>query len=115
MLSLAACGDSSADIIKKKDGKTYIVLPDSKQEIACYDYCEVYLDEVDAELLKAAEKKISEDVSEYDDDVMFDITAEDGELYLYSEVIVYVDESETSDDLCGGDHIHKVFKERITK
>ena len=114
MLSLAACGDSSADIVKKKDGKTYIVLPESKQEVHCYEMYEAYLDEVDAGLLKAAEKKITKEALEYADKVVFGLVESDGELFLYTEVIVELDESETTDDICG-DHEHKMFQERITK
>ena len=113
VLILVGCGNSSIDIIKK-DGKKYIVLPESKQEVHCYEMYEAYLDEVDAGLLKAAEKKITKEALEYADKVVFGLVESDGELFLYTEVIVELDPSETTDEECG-DHEHKMFKERITK
>ncbi len=114
LLTLAGCNTSADGLFTKKDGKTYLVLPDSKAEVYFPDEYEKYSDEIDAELLKTAEKKIRDEASEYTDDIKFNLQDYDDELYLYTEFIVELDPSETTDDECG-DHNHMTYRERITK
>ncbi len=117
VLSLAGCGEEKQELIVKEGDKTYLVLPESKERVLVPDYCSAYLEKIDGELVKAAEKKVCEEASEYidEDDIFFSVSSYDDGLYLCTEHILYVDESERSDDLCGGDHVHKIFKGIIAK
>ena len=117
MLPLAGCGDDTHDFAVKEGGMTYLVLPESKERVELPDYYAERIGEVDAELLKTAEKNVREEAAEYmeADEIRFQVSEYDGELYLCVEHILYVDESEQSDELCGGDHVHKIFKGIITE
>ena len=114
LLTLVGCNTVMDEYLTKKNGETYLVLPDSKAEVHFPNGYEKYLEKIDMELLKAAEKKIRDEALEYTDEVVFILQDEEGELYLYTEIIVELDPSETTDEECG-DHEHKIFKERITK
>ena len=117
VLMFAGCGEEKQDLIVKEGDNTYLILPESKVKVNIPPYCSTYIEKIDAELVKTAEKKIRDDASEYiePDDIYFSVAAYDDGLYLCTEHILYVDESEKSDDLCGGDHIHKIFKGIIAK
>ena len=110
LLSGVGCNGVS-DYLTEENGQQYLILPTSKQKVTVYEEHMPYLEKIDADLLKAAEEKITEEVARYTEDVEhFYLQKEDGHLLLCVEVIVDV-ENPTSFT----DHEHKFFKERITK
>ena len=109
----------------EEDGDQYLVLPVSGQRVLIWDNQKPYVKDIDGNLLKAAEEKITEEVSGYSDNGGFDLQVYEGYLCLYVEVIVKLDPPSpdipvdgTADyvlDGCGIDHEHRFFSERITK
>ncbi len=111
LLSFVGC-NAQNDISKyltKKDGEQYLILPVSKEEICVWDEEEAkYLKRIDVGMLKAAEKKIAAEVSQYNDETpSYFIDVWEGYLCLGVELIVYTED--------GADHDHVFFRERITK
>lgn len=119
-LLLTAC---SAARITKEDGKSYLVLPVSKEKVEIDDDYASYVKDIDGYLLKTAEEKIGEKISLYPENSDFYLETYDGYLCLCVEVIVQLDPPAPSIDGsdeyvmrgCGIDHDHKFFSERITK
>ena len=113
LFSFVGCGQNDiSKYLKKKDGEQYLILPISKEEINVWDEDEVkYLKHIDVDLLKKAEKKISADAAQHEEDPHFYLDFEDGYLCLCAEVIVHFEEPTEN----GMDHEHVFFKERITK
>lgn len=116
-ISLGGC--NNLDLIEV-NGKQYLVLPISKEKVLVWEHEKEYLDDVNLDLLKAAEEKILSQTAQYEDDPNFSLTymEDEGYLCLSAEVIVRFDPPSTSETLppgCGKDHEHKFFHERITK
>ena len=109
----------------EEDGDQYLVLPVSGQRVMIWDNQKPYVKDIDGNLLKAAEEKITEEVSGYSDNGGFDLQVYEGYLCLYVEVIVKLDPpapdisvdgtEEYEMQGCGIDHEHRFFRERITK
>lgn len=109
----------------EEDGDQYLVLPVSGQRVMIWDNQKPYVKDIDGNLLKAAEEKITEEVSGYSDNGGFDLQVYEGYLCLYVEVIVKLDPpvpdisvdgtEEHEMQGCGIDHEHRFFRERITK
>ncbi len=119
-LFLSAC---SAVRTTKEDGKSYLILPVSGEKVEIDDDYASYVKDINADLLKAAEEKISEKISLYPEKSDFYLETYDGYLCLCVEVIVKIPPPAPSVDGteeyemqgCGIDHEHKFFRERITK
>lgn len=92
-------------------------MPISKEKVRVSNSYTQYLDDIDLDLLKAAEKKIREELSQYSDtQVDFYLQDREGYLYLIAEIIVDITPPSGAEDSgCGIDHEHKFFEERITK
>ena len=113
LFSFVGCSQNDiSKYITKKDGEQYLILPISKKEISVWDEEEAkYLKYIDVDLLKKAEKKISADAAQHEEDPHFYLDFEDGYLCLCAEVIVDLEEPDKN----GMDHKHVFFKEKITK
>ncbi len=108
-----------------EDGDQYLVLPVSGERVLIWDNQKPYVKDIDGYLLRAAEEKITEEVSGYSNNGGFDLQVYKGYLCLYVEVIVKLDPPApdisvdgTADYVlngCGIDHEHRFFSERITK
>lgn len=108
--------DTNADTpvcLTEEDGTYFITLPVSGEKVAVYPEQKQYVSQIDTELLLTAERSLTEQVSEYDNNSGFYLQVDDGALYLYVEVIVQLDYT-GNEGGCGFDHDHKFFKERIT-
>ncbi len=116
MLALLGC---SGDFVVKDNGNRYLLLPGSGVKVRLDEDDLKLTRDIDEELLKAAESKIYENLSEYTDTPEFFVFGLEGELYLGAEEIVEYDPPHTSDDGaeagCGIDHDHKYFEYQITK
>lgn len=109
--------ENISDYLIEEDGKQYLILPISKEKVRVSNSYTQYLDDIDLDLLKAAEKKIREELSQYSDtQVDFYLQDREGYLYLTAEIIVDITPPSGAEDSgCGIDHEHKFFEERITK
>ena len=131
MLSLAGCDhqpsgqeavstisetNSISEYLIEENGKQYLILPISKGKVKVWDEQTQYLDDIDLDLLRAAEKRISEAISPYSNHSDLYLQVDDGHLCLYAEVIIDIDPAgaESGEAGCGIDHEHKFFGERIT-
>ena len=112
-----------AQYLTEEDGDLYLVLPISKRKVCVSDEYKAYLDQVDVDLLKTAEEKISNQAAQYVDEPSFYLLIEEGLLRLSAEVIVDIDpplikdvgDGDCVDQGCGIDHEHVFFSEWITK
>lgn len=124
-LTVTVVEGTEVEIETDEDGDQYLVLPVSGQRVLIWDNQKPYVKDIDGNLLKAAEEKITEEVSGYSDNGGFDLQVYKGYLCLYVEVIVKLDPPApdipvdgTADYVlngCGIDHEHRFFSERITK
>lgn len=117
-LSTSSVTESISDYLIEEEGKQYLILPISKTKIRIRDKQTEYVDDIDVDLLRTAEEKISGEISQFTNRAGFYLQSNKGYLCLCAEVIVELDtpvESELSVEGCGIDHEHKFFGERITK
>ena len=101
-----------------ENGERYLVLPVSGDKVRLSNHELAYIDDIDPALLKAAEEKITGQISQYGNNSGLYVGVTDGYLSLCAEVIVKISPprpSEYGDSGCGIDHDHKFFSERITK
>ncbi|MBE6548146.1 MAG: hypothetical protein E7667_04630 [Ruminococcaceae bacterium] len=109
----------SENYLIEEQGKQYIILPVSKEKVIVDDHYYKYLDDIDFDMLKEAEIKISKDISQYPDNSGFHLAVIEGYLCLSVEIIVDIELPENTESEveagCGIDHEHKFFRERITK
>ncbi len=111
-------GETETLNVLEEDGKRYLVLPVSGDKVRLSNHELAYIDDIDPALLKAAEEKITGQISQYGDNSGLYLGVVDGHLCLCSEVIVKINPprpSEYGNSGCGIDHDHKFFSERITK
>lgn len=116
--STSSVTKSISDYLIEEDGEQYLILPISNVKVRIWDEQIQYLDDIDIELLRTAEVKISGEISQYQNHSYFYLKFYEGYLCLCVEVIVDIDPpvaSENSEGGCGIDHEHKFFVERITK
>lgn len=108
--------NSISEYLTEEDGKQYLMLPISKDKVMLWDGQAQYLDDIDLDLLKAAEEKISKQISQYSNNSGFYLQVDEGYLCLYAEVIVKIDPPASAGGVggCGIDHEHMFFGERIT-
>ncbi len=105
--------------ITKEDGKYILTLPESKKTVRIREEEAEFIPYISDDLVLAAERKITEEVSAYGNNSEFYLQITDGYLCLTVEVIKYIEPPVSSDgDVisgCGYDHEHLFFSERITK
>lgn len=108
-----------SDFITVEEDEHFLILPISKSKVSVWDEHTQYLDDIDLDLLKSAEEKLSGEISRYSNNSGFYLQLDEGYLCLAAEVIVQVqtDPSVSADNDEAGciDHEHKFFSERITK
>ena len=111
--------DVISNYIIERDGEQYLVLPISGEEVYIYGDYKSYVMRTDLQMLRAAEEKISGELSKYSGEPAWYLEKGDGQLFLTVEMIVDL-EPPTSDDGeyemggCGIDHDHLFFREPIT-
>lgn len=140
MFSLAGCSTHRSDspetsstisgtkdiseYLIEEDGEQYLILPISQSKIFVRDEYKQYLDNIDIELLKTAEKNICDKMSAYTETPGFSLQFDNsGYLCLHTEWIVDIeppnvvmdDNGEIINSGCNIDHKHIFFYERITK
>ena len=105
------------DHLTEIDGQRYLILPISKSNVRWENLYDFYIKDIDFELLKNAEKTMTDQVSELtvEKRSSFYLRVVEGELYLCAEVIVDLEPPSEDESGCGIDHDHVFFKERITK
>lgn len=114
---------TESNCIIRENDEYSLVLPISKSVLKVRKEYVPYLDDVDFELLKASEEKLSEKISQYSNNSGCYLSKDqEGYLCLCVEAIVSIPSSEfiRDDDEwiqsgCGIDHEHLFFVERITK
>ena len=106
-----------SEYLTEEDGWQYLILPISKNKIRVREQYTQYLDDIDLDLLRAAEENISGKLSQHSNNSCFYLQVDEGYLCLYAEVIVKLDSPASADNIggCGIDHEHLFFCERITK
>ena len=114
-----------SEYLIEKNGWQYLILPVSQSEIIVGDDYKQHLNDIDIELLKTAEKIISDKMSAYTEPHIFYLMLDNsGHLCLGAESIVDIeppnvvtDDSGEIFDMggCNIDHKHIFFHERITK
>ena len=117
LLSAVACSNISNHLIEE-DGQQYLILPVSRQKVRVEKEHIPLLDNIDIDLLEAAEEKITEKITQYTKErEHFYLQEEDGHLLLCVEVIVSIENPSSSSDgfFIDIDHEHKFITERITK
>ena len=119
--SVSKNDDEEPDIsqyIVEKDEKTYVILPISgrKVKIDSFAVQNKYFENIDVELLTAAEQKILKASKEYGDTPLFYLQFKAGNAFLCSELIEDLDPSDPDYGNVGcGDHRHVILTEPISK
>ena len=93
-------------------GKQWLILPISGKTVEVHGKHLPYIKNIDVDLLEEAEQRINSGISKYSQRPHFHLELRGQELYLYVEIIVDVDPTESPDGL---DHKHVIFTEKITK
>ena len=120
LIELNGKDDSAVECkyLTEKDGVYTLTLPQSGEEIELRNERADFVPYITSDLVEAAERKITEDVSDYSRHSDFYLQITDGYLCLVSEVIKNIDPPVTSDGYeiggCGYDHEHLFFSERIS-
>ena len=108
VISMVGCNNIS-EYITEEDGTQFLILPISKSRVRIDEQHKEHIDDIDIDMLMAAEEKINEQVSRHpENSAIFLSTNDDGYLCLSAEIIV---DSPSSDI----GHEHKFFHEQITK
>ena len=123
LFSLLSVGCNNIhEYLTEDDGEQYLILPISNSRVHIEEEHSQYVRYIDVDLLRTAEEKISDRISQYPDHYDFYVSTDDGgHLCLCVEVIVKLDPPEVSTDSefeqrgCGIDHKHEFIRERITR
>ena len=116
--------DPLSECLLNENGIQYILLPISKIKIQVSSTYKSHLNNLDFDLLKSAEERITEKMSAYTNNSGVYLQADNaGYLYLCLEAIVNInppnvvtgENGEIIDGGCNIDHRHIFFSERITK
>ena len=106
-----------SDYLIEEDGKQYLILPVSNTKINVDKY-RSHLTKIDLEMLRAADKKLSEEIKHHSENSGIYMAVDyGGELWLAFEAIVKIDPPNISEygfSGCGIDHDHMFYKEKIT-
>ncbi len=120
LIELNSKDDSAVECkyLTEKDGVYTLTLPQSGEVIELRNEQADFVPYITSNLVEAAERKITEDVSDYSRHSDFYLQITDGYLCLVSEVIKNIYPPVTSDGYeiggCGYDHEHLFFSERIS-
>jgi hypothetical protein len=93
-------------------GKQWLRLPISGRLVEVHGKHLPFIKNIDVDLLEEAEQRINSGISKYSQRPNFHLELRGQELYLYVEIIVDIDPTESPDGL---DHEHVIFMEKITK
>ncbi len=110
----------TASCISPENGAYILTLPKSGEKITLKNEERLYVPFISDILVKDAENKITDTVSEYSNNSGFYLQVTDGYLCLAAEVIKKIDitisteENGYAEGGCGIDHEHLCFSERIT-
>ncbi len=109
VLSFASCSHQDASEYVVRDGEnSYIILPESGEHVYCYDL-EPYLEHIDLNMLKKAERVLKEKAEPYEaNGTYYELDLEDERLCLV--LFAYLD-SHTG---CGNRPV-KTFQEPISR
>ena len=107
----ATCVNTTSCISYEQDAYV-LTLPKSSETIKLRDDQNVFVPYITDALVAAAEKKITDDIAQYSNSSGFYLQVDENDLYLYQEVIQYLDEPKENVDCF--DHEHLFFNERIT-
>jgi hypothetical protein len=111
VLSFASCSHQDAsEYIVEENGLQYLILPESGERVLVYPDDEVYLDDIDLEMLKNAEPILKEKTEPYKEygEPTYGFRFEDGRLYLLAQV--YTEPA----GWCGNRN-YEVFQEPISR
>jgi hypothetical protein len=108
---LAATGVHTANCISKDQGTYLLTLPKSGKQIKLRNEEILFVPYITDALVAAAENKITDDIAEYSNSSGFYLQVDGDDLYLYQEVIQYLDEPK--ENVGCFDHEHLFFNERI--
>ena len=89
ILSVAGCSHQDAsEYIVEENGLQYLILPESGERVLVYPDDEVYLDDIDLEMLKNAEPILREKAAQYEEygAPTFGFKFEDDRFYLLAQV-----------------------------
>ncbi|MBQ6947556.1 MAG: hypothetical protein IJN42_05860 [Clostridia bacterium] len=107
--------DISQCIVSDESGR-YLILPISKEKVVVRPEDAPYLEEIDLEMLKAAEKKIYAEMEKYERTPICLLTLDhEKKLCLSAEEIISLPPEEIKENEACGDHKHIYFQEKITK
>lgn len=112
LLSIVGCGGISR-YLTEENGMQYLILPISRERVRVWEQYKSRVDEIDLDMLKAAERKLNERCAAYSEKAFCLSTDEAGNLCLCYEVIVEKSDYEKQDSPI--DHEHVFIRERITK
>lgn len=101
-----------ASCISEEDGAYVLTLPNSKERIKVRDEQLLFIPYISDALVEAAENKIANDISKYDNNSGYYLQVTEDYLCLVVEVIKQLDEPDESVGCI--DHEHLFFNERIT-
>lgn len=107
-----------AEYLTEENGMQYLILPISKAKVHVWEEHKECLDNIDIDLLKMAEDKMSSLLLQYENNSGFCLRVDKGALWLGIEVIESIEppvSSEYGEEGCGIDHEHQYFWEQITK
>lgn len=127
LLTLFGCGksgnspetteitDISQCIVSDESGR-HLILPISKEKVVVRPEDAPYLEEIDLEMLKAAEKKIYAEMEKYERTPICHLMLDhEKNLCLSAEEIISLPPEEIKENEACGDHKHIYFQEKITK
>lgn len=109
---LTATSVNATSCISNEQGTYVLTLPRSGEKIKLRDDQNVFVPYITDALVVAAENKITDDIAEYSNSSGFYLQVDGDDLYLYQEVIQYLDEPK--ENVGCFDHEHLFFSERIT-
>lgn len=108
---LTATNVNATSCISNEQGTYVLTLPRSGEKIKLRDDQNVFVPYITDALVVAAENKITDDIAEYSNSSGFYLQVDGDDLYLYQEVIQYLDEPK--ENVGCFDHEHLFFNERI--
>lgn len=109
---LTATSVNTTSCISHEQGAYVLTLPKSGETIKLRDDQNVFVPYITDALVAAAENKIADDIAEYSNSSGFYLQVDENDLYLYQEVIEYLDEPK--ENVGCFDHEHLFFSQRIT-
>ncbi len=100
-----------------EDEESFLVMPISQQKVWIRDKQKKYINNIDVDLLRTAEEKLNNELSQYGRAHGFYLSIDnEGYICLETEVIVELETNASQSERgCNIDHQHKFYRERISK